>query len=290
MKAAAFDYYAPDRLEEALAVLHESGDGAKILAGGQSLVPLMNMRLATPSVVVDINRIRALAYIRREGDTLCIGALARHADILRSQEVLEGWPLLAEATGHVGHPTIRNRGTLCGSVAHADPAAEQPAVLAALEARIVVSGSSGRRELTPDEFFITYLTTALAPDEMILEVRLPPLPPGTGSSFVEFSRRHGDFAVVGVACALTLADGICQEVRIALTGVGGTPFRARAAEDMLRGERVDGRSLRAVAERVGSTVQPDDDIYASADYRKHLARVLTERALAQALERAQGRV
>jgi carbon-monoxide dehydrogenase medium subunit len=289
MKPARFDYHAPERLEDALSLLREQADGAKVLAGGQSLVPLMNMRLARPAAVVDINRIRELAYLRVEDGELRIGALARHADVLRSPEVARGWPLLHEATGLVGHAAIRNRGTVCGSVVHADPAAEQPAVLTALDGRVVIAGPDGRREAAPDEFFLTYLTTALAPEEMVVEVRLPALPPGTGTCFLEFSRRHGDFAIVGVACAVTLEDGVCRDARVALAGVGGTPFRAREAEDVLRGERLGPSAIRAAAERAAAGIEPDSDIHASADYRKHLARVLTERALARAAERAGGK-
>jgi carbon-monoxide dehydrogenase medium subunit len=290
VKPASFEYHAPATLEEAVGLL-AANDDAKVLAGGQSLVPLMNMRLARPAVVVDLNRIGGLDYVRADGE-LAVGALVRHNDLLRSEAVRRGWPLMHEAAGFIGHPAIRNRGTVCGSLAHADPAAEHPAVLAALDGTVVVQGPGGRREVRADEFFLTYLTTSLSADEIVVEARYPRLPEGTGTCFLELARRHGDFAIVGVAAALTLRDGVCTDARLALTGVGGTPFRAREAEEMLRGRRLAGEDARAAFQEAGrqiaGAVEPDDDIHASARYRKHLSGVLTERALAKALERAGG--
>jgi len=292
MKPPPFDYEAPETLEEALRLLQQAGGEAKVLAGGQSLVPLLNMRLVRPSLIVDINRITGLDYLREEDGELAVGALARHRDVLASPLVRKGWPLLAEATAQVGHPAIRNRGTVCGSIAHADPAAEQPAVLCALDGRVVVAGPAGRREVPARDFFLTYLTTALEPEEIVVEARFPRLPPGSGAAFVEFARRHGDFAIVGVAAAVTLEDGQCREARIALVGVGGTPLRAREAEEMLRGRPLrgpEGRSiLQRAAQQVAASVEPPDDVHASARYRRHLAGVLTERALEEALRRAGG--
>ncbi len=292
MKPPPFDYEAPETLEEALRLLQQAGGEAKVLAGGQSLVPLLNMRLVRPSLIVDINRIAGLDYLREEDGELVVGALARHRDVLASPLVWEGWPLLAEATAQVGHPAIRNRGTVCGSIAHADPAAEQPAVLCALDGRVVVAGPAGRREVPARDFFLTYLTTALEPEEIVVEARFPRLPPGSGAAFVEFARRHGDFAIVGVAAAVTPEDGQCREARIALVGVGGTPLRAREAEEMLRGRPLrgpEGRSiLQRAAQQVAASVEPPDDVHASARYRRHLAGVLTERALEEALRRAGG--
>jgi carbon-monoxide dehydrogenase medium subunit len=291
LKPPAFDYEAPTSLAEALAILQRHGDEAKVLAGGQSLMPMLNMRLARPAVIVDINRIPDLAYVREADGHLAVGALARHVDLLRSPSVAAGWPLLREATAQIGHPAIRNRGTVAGSIAHSDPSAEHPAVLACLDGEVVVAGPAGRRIVKPDAFFVTYLTTDLRPDEVVVEVRFPRLPPRTGSAFVEFAQRSGDFAIVGVAAAVTVdEDGVtCREARIALTGVGGTPFRAREAEAMLRGRRLvpaADDAFREAAAQVAASIEPDDDIHASARYRRHLAQVLTERALARASERA----
>jgi carbon-monoxide dehydrogenase medium subunit len=287
LKAPAFDYEAPASLEEALELLKARGDDAKVLAGGQSLLPMLNMRLARPALVVDINRIPNLAHIKVDNGQLRIGALVRHTGVVRSQDVAKGWPLLREAAAQIGHDAIRNRGTVAGSMAHADPTAEHPAVLAALDGEVVVRKAGGERVLGPDEFFLGYLTTALQPDEIVTEVRYPALAPRTGSAFVEFAPRVGDFAIVGVAATVTLgADGAWQDVRVALTGVGGSPFRARQAEAALRGSRPKAEDLKAAAAQVAAAIEPDSDIKASASYRRKLARSLTERALQTAAERA----
>lgn len=286
MKAPIFDYEAPSSLEEALKLLQERGDDAKVMAGGQSLMPMLNMRLARPALVVDINRVAGLDYIRAENGHLKVGALARHTDIAKNADVARDWPLLREAAAQIGHDAIRNRGTLAGSMAHADPSAEHPAVLVALDGEIVVRSSRGERVIKADDFFVGYLTTALQPDEIVTEVRFPALPARTGSTFIEFAPRVGDFAVVGVAAAVTLgADGTWQDARIALTGVGGTPFRARQAEAALRGKRPSADDIRAAAASVGEAIDPESDMKASARYRRHLARVLTEQALATAAQR-----
>jgi carbon-monoxide dehydrogenase medium subunit len=287
LKAPDFDYEAPATLEEALALLKARGDDAKVLAGGQSLMPMLNMRLARPALVVDINRLPGLDAIRVADGRLRIGALVRHTAVVNSPEVAAGWTLLREAAAQIGHDAIRNRGTVAGSMAHADPSAEHPAVLAALDGELVLRSARGERTLTADQFFLGYLTTALQPDELVTEVRFPRLAARTGSAFVEFAPRLGDFALVGVAAAVTLAaDGAWQDVRLALTGVGGTPFRARQAEAALRGSRPRPDDLKAAAAQVAQAIEPEGDIKASARYRRHLARVLTERALALAAERA----
>lgn len=292
MKPPSFDYYAPHSLDEALHFLESGGANANVLAGGQSLMPMLNMRLARPAIIVDINGISSLNHLKAGPDMLIVGALVRHADLLRDSEVRRGWPLLAEATAMVAHPAIRNRGTVCGSIAHADPAAEHPGVLLTLDGSVVVAGVAGRREIPAGEFFVSMLTTALEPGEMVVEVHYPPLPVGTGTAFVEFSRRHGDFAVVGVAAALTVRDRVCQAARITLVGVGETPFRARAAEAALDGRRLgpadSGGAFAAAAGEVVAAVDPADDVHASSSYRRHLAGVLTERALQTALARAGG--
>ena len=282
MKPAPFDYYDPTTLEEALALLQEHGDDAKLLAGGQSLIPMLNMRLARPRVLIDLNRVEGLAYMREEAGHLAIGAMTRHADVERSPLVAQRQPLLAEAMRHVGHVQIRSRGTIGGSLVHADPSAELPAVMVALEAVMRVTGPGGVREVPAEAFFLMYFTTTLAPDEILTEVRVPPLPPRTGYAFEELARRHGDFALAGVACTVTLSDtGAVSDCRLGLTGVGMTPVRAREAEALF----VATGDAHKAAEVVMGAIMPDSDIHGTAEYRQELAGVLTERALRRAMER-----
>lgn len=289
MKPAPFEYFNPMTVPEALALLAEHGEEAKVLAGGQSLVPLMNFRLARPKVLIDLNRIPSLAYIREADGGLAIGAMTRQRAVERSPVVRERCPLLFEAMPLVGHVQIRNRGTIGGSLAHADPAAELPAVVTALKGELVVQGPTGQRVVRPEDFFVTYLTTTLRPDELLVEIRLPALRPRTGWAFLEISRRHGDFALVGAAALITLdGDGVCTDAAVAFTGVGPVPATVEAATRPLIGGRPDPRAFQAAARRVAESLQPDSDIHASADYRKHVAGVLTERAFKRALERAQG--
>jgi CO/xanthine dehydrogenase FAD-binding subunit len=287
MKPPPFTYFDPRTLDEALGLLHRRAEEAKILAGGQSLMPLMNFRLARPRVIVDVNRLPGLDGIVEADGMLRLGALVRQSGVETSELVRMKCPLLAEATHWVGHPAIRSRGTVGGVIAHSDPAAEYLAVLTALDGEVVVRSRSGERVAKPDDFFVTFLTTSLAPDEMVTEVRFPTIRPEAGCAFVEFSRRHGDFAIVGVAAIVELDEGgKCGEARIALCGVGGAPFRARDSENMLKGEAMSERTIEAAADRVGKQVNPESDLHGSAEYRKHLARVLTRRALGIATERA----
>jgi carbon-monoxide dehydrogenase medium subunit len=292
VKPAWFDYYAPRTLEEALHILGDAGPDGRVLAGGQSLVPMLNCRIISPAVIVDINRIEALNRLHVGADGLTVGALVRHADLLRSAPVREGWPLLAEATTQVAHPAIRNRGTVCGSVSHNDPAAEHPGVLMALGGTVMIAGSAGRRELPAEEFFAGTLATALEPGEMVVELRYPRPPAGTGAAFVEFARRLGDFAIAGVAAMLTMRDGACEQARLTIVGMGEGPFRARAAEAALAGRRIapngHQQAFAAAAEHVVAAVEPADDVHASSSYRRHLAGVLTVRALETALARTKG--
>lgn len=292
MKPAWFDYYAPRTLEEALHILGDAGQDGRVLAGGQSLVPMLNCRIISPAVIVDINRIEALNRLHVGADGLTVGALVRHADLLRSAHVREGWPLLAEATMQVAHPAIRNRGTVCGSVSHNDPAAEHPGVLVTLGGTVVIAGAAGRRELSAEEFFAGMLSTALEPGEMVVELRYPRPPAGTGAAFVEFARRLGDFAIAGAAAMLTVRDSVCEQARLTIVGMGDGPFRARAAEAALTARRIDAKGCQeafaAAAERVVAAVEPADDVHASSSYRRHLAGVLTVRALETALARAGG--
>ena len=287
MKPARFDYYAPGTASEAVSLLSEHGADAKILAGGQSLVPLLNMRLARPSALIDINQVADLDYIREDDGVLAIGAMTRQRTLERSALVRERQPLLHAAVRHIGHPQIRNRGTVGGSLAHADPAAELPAAALALGAEMRALSPDGERTIAAQDFFLTFLTSALNQDELLIELRVPALAPGTGWSFVEFARRHGDFALAGAAVAVTLdAAGRFLSAAIALFGVAPTPIRASVAEQSLVGEQPSA----AVFERAGRSAaeaieQPLSDIHGSSDFRRHLAGVLTRRALGEAAAR-----
>ena len=289
MKPPRFEYLAPVSVEETLGLLGDLGERAKVLAGGQSLVPLLNFRLVRPEHLVDLNGLAELNGIREDDGHLVIGAMTRQRAVERSPLVRERCPLLAEAMPQIGHVQIRNRGTVGGSLAHADPAAELPAVVAALDGRLVLRSARGQRVLTSEQFFVAYFTTAAAPAELLVEVRLPMMPPRTGSAFMEISRRHGDFALVGVAATLTLDEsGVCTASALALTGVGRTPVVAREAARALVGVRPTAEALAEVGRRVAAAVEPDSDLHASREYRIHLAGVLTRRALARAAERATG--
>ena len=291
MKPPRFDYLAPTSLDEALALLGQYGGEAKILAGGQSLVPLLNFRLVRPAHLVDLNEIRGLDGMRADDGHLVIGAMTRQREVETSALIRDRCPLLAEAMPQIGHVQIRNRGTVGGSLAHADPAAELPAVVAALGGEIVLQSPRGRRRLTAEQFFVGYLTTAAEPTELLVEVRLPATPRRTGSAFLEVSRRHGDFALVGVATTLTLDDaGVCTACSVALTGVGPTPVLARDAVRELVGNRPSPPAIEDVGRRVSEALRPDSDLHASSEYRKDVAGVLTRRALARAAERARGEI
>lgn len=286
MKPAPFDYVAPRSLDEALTALADGGSDAKLLAGGQSLIPLLNFRLARPSLLIDLNRVAELAYVSPRDGGVAIGAMTRQATVERDLNLRQAQPLLFEAIGWVGHPAIRSRGTIGGSLAHADPAAELPAVAVCLDAQFSVASPRGRRTVTAGDFFQGYLTTVLEPDEILVETWLPSVRAGTGQAWLEFARRHGDFALAGVAVSLTLDHDKVYDARIVLTGVGGRPARAREAETLLVGGRVPDRAS-AAADAARSAIDPDADIHATKEYRTHLAGVLTERAIHVAHERAQ---
>jgi aerobic carbon-monoxide dehydrogenase medium subunit len=295
VKPAPFDYFAPGTLDDALALLAEHGDDAKPLAGGQSLIPAMNFRLARPRVLVDLNRVAALSYVRSEkaggegGGGVEIGAMTRQRVVERSDVVARAAPLLAEAMPAIAHPQIRNRGTVGGSIAHADPSAELPAVALALDARFRARSATGERTIVAADFFKGMLETALEPGELLVEIALPPLQPRTGTAFLEVARRHGDYALVGVAAVVTLdATGRCQAARIAFLSVGDGPVLAVEAGKTLVGQKRSDELLRAAADAAAKRdVDPPSDIHASAAYRRRLVEVLTRRALARAFERAE---
>lgn len=286
MKPPVFEYTAVSSIDEAVAELGQHGDAAKLLAGGQSLVPLLNMRLATPERLIDLNRVAELAYITVRAGGLAIGAMTRQRAVERSALAATHVPLLGDALPWVGHFQIRNRGTLGGSLSHADPAAELPAVALCLDARFTARGPAGERTLAAGEFFRTQLTTALAPTELLTEVWFPATPRGSGSAWVELARRHGDYALVGVGVVVTLAGDRIREARLALTGVGDRPLRAREAEARLAGESPTPSVLAEAAEAVRRAIDPGSDIHATAAYRRHVAGVLTGRAIRLAAARA----
>jgi carbon-monoxide dehydrogenase medium subunit len=275
MIPAPFDYEAPESLEEAVRMLHENGEDAKLIAGGHSLVPLMKLRLATPTLLVDLRRVPGLNHVQRENGSWRIGALTRHADIQDTPEL----GVASVAAGLIADQQVRNRGTIGGSLAHGDPASDLPAVLLALEGEVTAQGPNGLRTIAAGELFQDYLTTALTPDEVVTEVRLPALD-GWGYGYEKFTRRAEDWAMVGV-CALVKrgADGSCEDVRIGLTNMGSTPLRATAAEDALRGGSLDADAIAAAAAHAGDGTEPPGDLNATPEYKRHLAQVLTRRAL-----------
>jgi CO/xanthine dehydrogenase FAD-binding subunit len=287
MKPAPFEYYAPTSVDETIGLLGNFGDEAKLLAGGQSLVPLLALRLAQPTVLIDLNGVHELDYIRESADALTIGAMTRHRALERSSPARSRCPMLPAALEWIGHPQIRNRGTIGGSLAHADPAAELPALAAALDATFtIVSAGGSKRTVTSNEFFVTYLTTALGPDELLTEVTFPVLSTGTGWAFTEVARRHGDFALVGVAAIISLdGAGACTAARIALFGVGETPVRASNAEQALLHRKVDEQAIADAAAEVVNNIDPPGDIHASAAYRRYVATNLVRSALTEATGR-----
>ena len=289
MKPPKFEYHDPRSVDEAFALLAEHGDDGKALAGGQSLVPLLNFRLAHPEHLIDLNRIGALSGIRREDGTLKIKAMTRQATLEASPLVRDHWPLIGDALHYVAHAQIRNRGTVGGSVAHADPAAELPVVFMVLDAKFRVASARGERTIDPADFFVTHLTTTIEPDEMLVEIDVPPVAPRTGHAFTEFARRHGDFALGGAGALISVDEqGVCQKAALGLLAAAPTPVRASEAESMLVGERIDEALAAKAGERAAAGVQPTGDIHGSAEYRKRLVGVMARRAILAAAERAAG--
>lgn len=288
MKLPAFDYHAPRSLDHALELLREHGDEARVLAGGQSLLPMMAMRLARPSVLVDFGQISSLDGITVTDDTVSLGAMLRERQAEESDVVRRRLPLLADALPLIGHDAIRNRGTIGGSIAHADPAAEIPTVALALDASIVVvSADRGERAIAAADFFQGFLTTSIEDDEAVLRIEVPAASPQTGTSFCEMARRHGDFAIVGAAVAVDVHDGRISSARIALMGVDGLPLRRTDAEHILAGSAPTAACLEAAAEAASRDLNPPSDMHGSSPYRKHMATVLVRRGLDEALRRAQ---
>lgn len=286
MKPPPFTYHAPTTLDEALARLAEAGEDAKVLAGGQSLVPMMNMRLAAPQVLVDVNAVDGLDRIEVDADHVRVGATVRHAELERHPEATAAIPLLAQALHHVAHPVIRNRGTVVGSLVHADPAGELPAVLVLLDGEVVLARRGGQRSVPAGDFFVGPLESAIEPGELATSVAFRRPAPGTGSAFEELARRHGDYAMAGVAATVTLdADGTVGDARAVFIGVGGVPVLVELG-DTCRGQSHEATDFTDAVARARDQIEPWDDIHASGDYRRHLAGVLLGRALQQATARA----
>jgi len=296
MKPAPFKYYAPTTVQEALAHLAEHGWDAKVLAGGQSLIPIMNFRLAQPAVIVDLNKVSELFFIRPDGNGgVRIGAMTRQRQVERDPLVAERAPLVYETMPSIAYPQIRTRGTFGGSIAHADPAAQLPALSVALNGRFRLRKGTAERWVAADEFFVALFTTLLEPDELLVEVALPPMPRRSGWSFQEVSRRQHDFPLAGVAAVVTLdgtspaADAGCQEARLVFLSVGDGPMPSHQAAAMLQGQKPTPELIRAAADAAAQQdIDPVSDIHAAAEFRRHLARVLAQRALEQAFRRAQG--
>ena len=288
MKPAPFEYFQPQSLNEALALLAEHGGDAKPLAGGQSLIPAMNFRLATPAVLVDLNALPELAYIE-DGEALRLGGMTRQSTVERSALVAKEAPLVSETMPFIAHAAIRNRGTVGGSLAHADPAAELPAVMLALNARFTLKNQKSTRTVSADDFFVGLFTTAVEPGELLTEIEIPKAAARTGFAFQEISRRHGDFALVGVAAAVTLDErGTCTDSRIALLSVGDRPMLAERASAALQAQRPSPEAIQAAADAAAQNdIDPSSDIHASAKFRRQLANVLTRRVLTLAFSRAQ---
>jgi CO/xanthine dehydrogenase FAD-binding subunit len=286
MKPAAFKYIAATSLPQALALKSEHGDEAKFLAGGQSLIPTMNFRLARPAILIDINEIGDLAGIRPSAQTTRVGALTRYRALQRDPVFACQFPLIGEALPHIAHPQIRNRGTIGGNLAHADPASELPAITLALGARFRVQALDRERWIEASDFFVGGLTTDLGPDEMLVEIELPLLQPRTGTCFMEIARRKGDFAIAGVAAVVTLDErDQCSDIRLTLCGVGETPLDASAAAAGLTGQVPSEAAVRDVAASVQAMIDPGGSVHATPDYQRHVAGVLTERTLHLAYQR-----
>lgn len=287
MKPSQFNYVRPGTVAEAVAALAGANGEGKILAGGQSLMPMMNFRLLSPSVLIDINRIAELDFVEEHHGGLRIGALTRHHTLETSPTVKRLFPIVHEAMAHVAHLAIRNRGTIGGSISHADPAAELPLMMRMLNARITAVSPNGKRVIDAADFFVAALTSDVQEDEIVTEIEWPALPPGHGWAFEEVARRSGDFALAAVGVILTIENGRAAEVRIGVMGVGDTPMRMDDAEAALSGNACDDATLDAVVAAVRNAVQPDGDLHASADYRRHLVGVLARRAVRTAWNRAQ---
>jgi aerobic carbon-monoxide dehydrogenase medium subunit len=283
----AFEYLKPKTIPEAIAFLQQYGDDAKILSGGQSLIPMMKFRLARPGYLVDINRISGLSYIKEEGGYLKIGGLTREAEVESSPLIHSKYPILLDTARVIADPQVRNMATLAGNLAHGDPANDHPATMLALGAQVVATGPQGDRVLPIESFFVTMFTTELQHDEIVTEIRIPTPPPRSGGAYVKLERKVGDFATAAVAAQLTVdGDGVCRKVGIGLTNVGATPVKAVKAEEYLRGKKLDEANIAQAGQLAADEAQPSSDLRGPAEYKRGLVKELTRRALVRAFERA----
>ena len=286
MIPAPFDYVRPTTLDEAIRLLAANGDEAKLLAGGHSLLPLVKLRLANPKILIDLSRISGLSGIRQEGDQIIIGALTTHYEIESSELLKQACPLLPETARMIGDVQVRNRGTIGGSLAHADPAADLPAAILALGAELRLTGSDDERWIKGEDFFLDLMTTVLKPTEIITEIRVPVLSGRFGTAYLKMPQKASGFAIVGVAVWIKVEDQACTAIGVGVTGLGAKPFRAKEVEKKLWGKRIDHTFIDADASHVDRGIDPLDDIHASAQFRAHLARVYTHRAIQEAVKRA----
>ncbi len=282
-----FEYLRPKTVPEAIAFLQQYGDDAKILSGGQSLIPMMKFRLARPGYLIDINRIPGLSYIREESDYLRIGGLTREAELENSPLIRSKYPIILDTARVIADPQVRNMATLAGNLAHGDPANDHPATMLALGAQVVAVGPQGERVLPIETFFVTLFTTELQHDEIVSEIRIPAPPPRSGGAYLKLERKVGDFATAGVAAQVTVDNGgVCQQVGIGLTNVGATPVKAVKAEGSLRGKKLDEASIEQAAQLAAGEAEPSSDLRGPAEYKRGLVKELTRRALARAFQRA----
>ena len=288
MKPAPFEYHAPTSLEQALDLMSRHAGEAKVLAGGQSLVPAMNFRVVQPGMLIDLNRVAELSYIREEGDVIRVGSMARERHLEFDASIAKRTPLLHEATPFIAHPQIRNRGTIGGSIVHADPAAELPVLMLALSARLKAKKNSAERWIDAQDFFVGMFTTALEPDEILVEIELPFSPPRTGWSFMEVAPRVGDYAMMGVAALVTVDEaGVCTSAKLVYLNAGDGPVDAAEAAHMLVGETISEALIESAAAHAGEKeINPFGNMHASVEFQRHLARVLTKQAVQKALQRA----
>jgi CO/xanthine dehydrogenase FAD-binding subunit len=289
MKPAAFEYLTPGSVQEAVGLLDKYGDEAKLLAGGQSLVPMLNFRLVRPKYLIDINTIPDLSYIKETDGKLVIGGMTRHRTLEFSPLIRKKYGLFLEAIRLIGHPAIRTRGTIGGSIVHADPTAELPTLLVLLDGEVQMTGPKGKRSIGWRDFYVTYFTTTAESNEMCTEVTFNAPPANAGTAFEEFAHRHGDFGIIGVAVVVEAdAKKKCTNARIAVAGGGPIPVRATAAESFLKGKELTAQNIKEAGQKVSGEVDPDSDLHASAEFRRHLASVMTERALTRAVEQLRG--
>ena len=283
----SFEYFCPETVSEAIALLREHGEGAKILSGGQSLIPMMKIRLARPEYIVDINRIADLHYVKEEGGFLKIGGLTREADLEASDLIRSKYPIILDTAALIADPQVRNMATVGGNLAHGDPANDHPATMLALEAEITATGQGGKRTIPIKDFFLSVFATALEHGEILTEIRIPIPPPGSGGAYLKLERKVGDFATVGVAAQVTVdSAGVCRRAGIGLTNVGATPIKATRAEGFLVGKTIDGPQISQAAQLAAEDAQPSSDLRGPAEYKVSMVKELTKRALIRAHERA----